>query len=84
MRELGSKTIKFGPEPDEWTTRLAAMEAFGADKLTEEVEGFLRDLEPEQLQARAQAEVDYRGRRNELRALAVQKGFTVPDLKDLS
>jgi HD superfamily phosphohydrolase len=75
---------KFGSEPDEWTTRLAAMEAFGVDRLTEEVEEFLRDLEPEQVQARSQAEVDYRGRRNELHALAAQRGFKVPGLKDPS
>lgn len=69
---------KLGSEPAEWTTRLAAMEAFGVDKITDEVERFLADLEPMQVQSRAEDEPDYVGQRNQLRALAKAKGFKVP------
>jgi hypothetical protein len=69
---------KFGPEPDEWGTQLAAMEAFGVDKLTEEIEEFLGRLEPTQIQARSEREPDYLGRRRQLRALAKKQGFDVP------
>jgi HD superfamily phosphohydrolase len=69
---------KFGPEPDQWSTSLAAMEAFKADDLDEEVQRFLRGLEPEQLRSRSKGDMDYRGRCNELRVLAKKQGFKLP------
>jgi HD superfamily phosphohydrolase len=69
---------KLGPEPADWGTRLAAIEVFGAANVTDEVERFLAELEPEQVQARSDEEVDYVGRRNELGALAKSRGFVIP------
>jgi HD superfamily phosphohydrolase len=69
---------KLGPEPSEWATRLAALEVFGVDEMTDEVERFLRDLEPAEIQARSHDQVDHAGLRNYIRAVAKNHKFDVP------
>lgn len=67
-----------GPEPSEWATRLAALEVFGLDQMTDDVERFLRELEPAEIQARSHDEIDHAGLRNYIRALARRHEFAVP------
>jgi hypothetical protein len=69
---------RLGPEPSEWTTRLAAQEVFGVEEMTDEVERFLRELEPAELQQRSHDEVDHVGLRRYIRELANKHKFDVP------
>jgi HD superfamily phosphohydrolase len=69
---------KLGPEPAEWGTRLAALEVFGVDSVSAEMERFLGQLEPAELQSRSQAAVDHQGLCRRLGVLARKHGFQVP------
>jgi hypothetical protein len=72
---------RLGPEPSEWATRLAAQEVFRVEEMTDEVERFLRELEPAELQQRSHDGVDHVGFRQHIRALAKKHRFDVPSVR---
>jgi HD superfamily phosphohydrolase len=72
---------RLGPEPSEWATRLAAQEIFHVEEMTDEVERFLRELEPAELQQRSHDGVDHVGFRRHIRTLAKKHGFDVPSAR---
>lgn len=72
---------RLGPEPSEWATRLATQEVFRVEQMTDEVERFLRELEPAELQQRSRGEVDHAGLRRSIRELAKKHNFKVPPVR---
>ena len=66
---------KLGAGPVEWAMRLAALEVFGVMEITDEIEKFLQDLEPAELQSRKDQPIGHTGLCRRIRKIARDRGY---------